>query len=224
MKLLEMKELHVALKAITKSVVVTRQRVQDLAQQACAYSIIHGDTSIGKMLLEAIGVNKSLRKDSLIAYLEKYGNFAWKKTEKILVFRATFPVGTLATDHEALIVSKAWDEAKREPEIVSQYDMEALVRAFIGKMTKITGDSANTVANPEALAVVEQSFVRWSAENTLKAMKPLTKAEAKGAAADAKDTARKPKPMTNRQALVQKLKDDAAAEAVEVANKMAAVG
>jgi hypothetical protein len=170
MKLLEQKELHVALKAITKSVTVTRQRVQEIAQQACAYSIIHGDTSIGKMLLEAIAVNKALRKDSLIAYLEKFGNFAWVKAEKTLKFRATFPAGAIASDHEALIVGTKWDEAKRETEATSKWDMEALVRAFITKMNKLASDAANTIENKEALALVEQTFVKWSAEKTLKSM------------------------------------------------------
>jgi hypothetical protein len=171
MKLLEQKELHVAMKAITKSTVVTRQRVQEMAQQAVAYSIIHGDISIGKMLLEAISVNKALRKDSLVAYFEKYGNFAWMKVGKTLKFFEAYKVGKLDADHEALIVGAKWDEAKREAEIVSKYDMEEMVRAFIGKMNKIAGDSANTVEHREALAIVEQSFVKWSAENTLKSMK-----------------------------------------------------
>lgn len=171
MKLLEQTVLHTALKAITKSVTVTRQRVQDMAQQAVAYSIVHGDTSIGKMLLEAIGVNKSLRKDSLIAYLEKYGNFAWIKGEKTLKFRATYPVGAIAADHEALILGAKWDEAKREQEVTSKWDMEAMVRAFITKMNKIAMDEANTIDNREALALVEETFVKWSAEKTLKSMK-----------------------------------------------------
>lgn len=185
MKLLELKELHVALKAITKSVTVTRQRVQDVAVQAVAYSIIHGDISVGKMLLEAVSVNKSLRKDSLVAYFEKYGNFAWMKADKALKFFEAHKVGKIEAAHEALFTSAKWDEAKRDTEIVSQYDMEALVRAFLSRMTKIVGDKANKVENPDALAAVEQTFVKWSAENTLRSMKVDSAVVEAGEQADA---------------------------------------
>src|SRR4051794_17219581 len=111
MKLLKQKELNVAIKAITESVTVTRQRVQEMAQQAVAYSIIHGDVSIGKMLMEAVGVNKAIRKDSLVAYLEKYGNFAWMKADKALKFFEAHKVGKIAPEHEALFLAAKWDEA-----------------------------------------------------------------------------------------------------------------
>lgn len=224
MQLLEQKVLHVALKAITKSTVVTRQRVQDVAVQAVAYSIIHGDTSIGKMLLEAISVNKALRKDSLIAYFEKYGNFAWVKADKALKFRATYKVGTLTSDHEALILSKRWDEAKREGEVVSIYDMEKQFALFIGKMDKHALDPANTIENIEVLQAVRNVFNRIVAEKTLKECVGLDEAATKAAADAAKDEAATPKPMTNREALVQKLKDEAKDEALPVIDsKLAAV-
>lgn len=185
MKLLEQKELHVALKAITKSVTVTRQRVQDVAVQAVAYSIVHGDISIGNMLLEAVGVNKSLRRDSLVAYLEKFGNFAWMKSDKKLAFFPAHTVGKLEPAHEALILGAKWDEAKREAEVISKYDMETQVRLFITKMHKIAGDAANTVENRDALTIIEQSFMKWSAENTLRNMKVDPKLEEEGEKAEA---------------------------------------
>jgi hypothetical protein len=173
-QLLSTNELHAALKAITKSVAATRQRVQSMAEQAVAYSIVHGDVSVGNKLLEAVGVNKSLRRDSLVAYLEKFGNFAYLKAEKKLVFFLNTQTGCtngVITDaHYALITSSKWDEAKREAEIVSKYDMEAEVRKFIDRMHKLARDGNITIEHPEALAAVEQSFVRWSAANTLRSM------------------------------------------------------
>jgi hypothetical protein len=173
-QLLSTNELHAALKAITKSVAATRQRVQSMAEQAVAYSIVHGDVSVGNKLLEAVGVNKSLRRDSLVAYLEKFGNFAYLKAEKKLAFFLNTQTGCtngVITDaHYALITSSKWDEAKREAEIVSKYDMEAEVRKFIDRMHKLARDGNITIEHPEALAAVEQSFVRWSAANTLRSM------------------------------------------------------
>jgi len=208
MKLLEQKEIHVALKAITKSVTVTRQRVQEMAQQAVAYSIIHGDISIGKMLLEAISVNKSLRKDSLVAYFEKYGNFAWMKSDKTLKFFEAHPVGVLASDQEALILGAKWDEAKREAPIVSKYDMEAALQAFIAKWNKIAADSANTVENRDALTKVEATFAKWHAEKTLRSLPVLEGDELKEARDEAKDAARaESSTMTDREALAVQMKD-----------------
>jgi hypothetical protein len=224
MKLLKQKELHVAMTALTKSTVATRQMVQDMAHQAVGHSIVHGDTSIGKMLLEAIGVNKSLRKDSLIAYLEKYGNFAWVKLEKTLKFRATYPVGKITPEHEALFLAAKWDEAKREQDATSVYDMEALFRAFIAKQEKLCLDANVTVKNRDVLQAVSDEFARINAIKVLATIKPMTKAETKVAKGKAIDAALKPKPMTNREALVQKLKDEAAEAAVEVPAKVAAAG
>lgn len=206
MKLLEISQVHQALKLITKSVVVTRQRVQNLAEQACAYSIIHGDISVGVKLLEAVGVNKSLRKDSLVAYFEKYGNFAWSKADKKLSFFASHKVGTLTTEQEALIVGAKWDEAKREPGITSLYDMEAECRRFIDRMHKLAAQAKPSsvlsdgtvvagivVDHAEALQAVEQAFAKWSAESTLAAMKAdqdvLDAGEAQQRVADAKAAA-----------------------------------
>jgi hypothetical protein len=171
MKLIEMNAIHQAMKLITKSVTVTRQRVQDMAEQACAYSIIHGDISVGVKLLEAVGVNKSLRRDSLVAYFEKYGNFCWLKADKKLAFFAAHDVGALTDEQAALIQGAKWDEAKRETEPVSKYDMEDALRKFIGKLHKITQDANITVEHRDALQVVENAFAKWSAENCLKSMK-----------------------------------------------------
>ena len=136
MKLFEKTAINSALKNITRSVTVTRQRVQQIAEQAIAYSIIHGDISVGNNLLEAVGVNKSLRKDSLVAYLEKYGNFVWMKSDKKFAFFASHDKGAITPEHEAAFLAVRWDEAKREAEITSVYDMEEAVRKFIDKLHK----------------------------------------------------------------------------------------
>lgn len=171
MKLFEKSAINVALKNIARSVTITRQRVQSMAEQAVAYSIIHGDISVGKSLIEAASVNKSLRRDSLVAYLEKYGNFAWIKADKTFKFYESYKVGTLTAEHEALFLNVKWDEAKREQEITSVFDVEDAVRRFIAKLHKSTSDAAVKVEHGEALQVVEQAFNKWSALNALREMK-----------------------------------------------------
>jgi len=141
---------------------------------AVATSITTGDVSVGNNLLLALGTTKSLRKDSLVAYFERFGNFAWVKGDKKLAFflnpKTGCTDGTLTPEYESVIVGAKWDEAKKEAEIVSTYDMEKQFRAFIGKMEKITLDPAITIENREFLQAVSDAFNKLSAERTLRAM------------------------------------------------------
>ena len=81
----------------------------------------------------------------------------------------------LTPEHEANILALRWDHAKAEPTIVSEWDMEAQFRAFIGRMQKIVIDPAVkegkvTIKNADVLAAVSQAFNKLGAEKTLKSM------------------------------------------------------
>jgi hypothetical protein len=191
------KSLAVALKAITKSAVKTRNMIQDVAQYAVAVSITSGDVSVANLLLEALGGTKSLRKDSLVAYCEKLGNFAWLKQDKkfgfLLNTRTGCTDGTLTPEWESMIVGSKWDEAKKEAEIVSEYDMEKQFRIFIARMEKLALEPANTITNGEILQAVRNTYNRIVAEKTLKSMtvdqSVLDATAAQQAAFDAKQAA-----------------------------------
>jgi len=174
-KLMSSKEVKEALASVATNGKALRDLIQSIAVQAVLSSIVVGEKSVemANALLEACGTTKSLRRDSLVAYLERYGHFVWVKGDKKLAFFVNdkVPRGKNTADYEAIMTTKMWDEAKREADVTSQYDMEAEVRKFIARMHKITSDKANTVEKAEALAIIEQSFVRWSAETTLKSMK-----------------------------------------------------
>jgi hypothetical protein len=207
------KSLPAALKAITRNDVAARNNIQAVATWAVVTSIENGDVSVGNLLLDALGATKMVRKDSLIAHLERYGNFAWIPKEKVLKFflnkRTGCTDGNLTPEYAALISSKSWDEAKRETTAVSEYDMEAQLRIFITRMEKHCIDPAIKVVNRDVLQAVSNEFARINAVKVLASIKPMDKAETKVAKGKAIDAALKPKPMTNRQALVAKLKDEA---------------
>ena len=212
MKLIEKKEIEVSLKKLVGAIKLTTERVQTIAVQAIAYSITKGDASVANMLYDAVSCTKALRKDSVVAYLETMGHLAFDtKTKKFeWLHNAVIKCDRVITpEHEATIMAMRWDSAKPEPEIVSKWDMEEQVRRFLGKMAKIAGDSANTIANRDVLAAVELTFTKVVSEKALAECKALEESDAKAAAAAAKDAARAPKPMSNRQALVQKLQDEA---------------
>lgn len=168
------KSLAVALKAITKSAVVTRDKIQEVAVWAVNVSITDGNIAVANALLDAIGGTKSLRKDSLVAYFEKLGNFAWVKADKKLAFFLNTKHGitdrVMTEEYAAIIVGTKWDEAKREAEIVSEYDMEKQTRIFIARMEKVMLDPANKVANADVLHAVRNAFNKINAEKVLKTM------------------------------------------------------
>lgn len=184
MQLIDMKEIDVSLKALVKGIRLTTERVQTLAIQAAAYSFIMRDPTVANKLYEAVSTNKSLRKDSLVKYLEVNSHLAFDSKAKRFAFHLNPKIGdtfgALPAECEAALIANRWDDAKAEPTIVSEYDMEAQVRAFIGKMTKIASDKAIKIKNPDALAVVEQTFARWSAEATLKSMQAMDETQQAG--------------------------------------------
>jgi hypothetical protein len=189
----DQKSLTVALKAISKGAVKTRDQIQKVAVWAVATSIMNGDVSVANMLYEALGGTKSLRKDSLAAYFERYGNLAWGKEDKKFGFLANsrhgITDGKLTADYEAIIVGSMWDSAKKENETVSTYDMETQLRTFLGKMEKHVLEPANTIKNRDVLQAVAVAFNRIVAEKTLAGIKALDEADTKAAKDHALDNA-----------------------------------
>jgi hypothetical protein len=179
MKLIDKKELAVAMKGVAKAMNMTTERVQTVAVQAIAYSILNKDASVATDLFNVVNQSKSLRKDSLVKYMETMGHLAFDTKEKKFGFLLNAKIGckpgTLTAEHEATILAMRWDHAKAEPKIVSEWDMEAQFRAFIGRMQKIVIDPAVAegkvkIANHDILTALSREFNRVNAEKVLKSM------------------------------------------------------
>lgn len=180
MELIDKKEITTQLKSLVKAIKITTERVQTIAVQAIAYSILHKDATVANELFVVVNQTKSLRKDSLVKYLETMGHLAFDTKQKQFGFLVNErinnkKVGTITPEHEANILALRWDHAKAEPTIVSEWDMEAQFRAFIGRMQKIVIDPAVkegkvTVKNADVLAVVSNAFNKLGAEKVLKTM------------------------------------------------------
>lgn len=106
--------------------------IQQAAVQAVAHSIVHGNVQPGNQLLDAM--TGGHRKDSLVKYLEKFGNFAWLKADKKLGFfqnkRDGKPIEWNA-EYAMLCTNFDWAKAKAEPVIRSVYDVEAMLEQLI---------------------------------------------------------------------------------------------
>jgi len=56
------------------------EQIQVAAIQAIGYSIIHGDIRFGQQLFD--NMPSGARRQALVTYLEKFGQFVWMSTEK----------------------------------------------------------------------------------------------------------------------------------------------
>lgn len=104
-----------------------RKDIQSVAVQAIGYSIEYGDVTIGQRLYDALGT--SLRRQALVTFFEKNGQFAWSSVEKKFVF---FKVEGIKFD-EKMLMATPWNEAKKEV-IVSELDVADLVARLIKKV------------------------------------------------------------------------------------------
>jgi len=101
--------------------------IQEAAVNAIGYSIVHGDITIGQRLYEALGT--AMRRQSLVSFFEKHGQFCWSSNEKKFVF---YRVEGIQFDYDQLM-GMPWDEAKKEA-IVSDLDVEDMVKRMIKKI------------------------------------------------------------------------------------------
>lgn len=143
--------------SIGRAGVKLTRMIQDAAVQAIGYSIEHGDITIGQRLVEACP--KSVRRNSLVAYLEKFGAFQWDAKNKRLKHRKTELEFT--DDYEEYLMGTPWDEAKPEPEITSVYDAAAEFERFMKRMEKLRKDANVTLHNKallDALSATEEEY------------------------------------------------------------------
>ena len=143
--------------SIGRAGVKLTRMIQDAAVQSIGYSIEHGDITIGQRLVEACP--KGVRRNSLVAYLEKFGAFQWDTKNKRLKHRKTELKFT--DDYEEYLMGTPWDEAKPEPEITSVYDAAAEFERFMKRMEKLRKDANVTLHHKallDALSATEEEY------------------------------------------------------------------
>ncbi len=132
-------------------------RIQHAALNAVFYSIQHGDIGFGQRLVMAL--NNGQRKNSLVAFLEKYGKFQWSKEQKSLIFRKRDDL-TIESINE--IDEKWWDTIKA-PEPKSMYDFEDDVSKFIKRMEKAVVEKA-TIKHIEVMDYIKAAIDQYHAD------------------------------------------------------------
>lgn len=172
-------ELFALVKSISLRSRKLEKDIQTAAIGAIFYSVCYGDVTIGERLLPALG--NGIRKQLLLTFLEKYGQFAWSKEAKKLVYRKNEGISITLTEegkepqkfevadlHENAELAEAYADSIKEfwtnvlpPEVLkSAFDCEAEVSRFIKRMEKaiLSGEAQNT----EVFDYVSKAFNEYT--------------------------------------------------------------
>jgi hypothetical protein len=127
MALMQSTDLIKKIGSIGKASAKLTRDIQTVAVQAIGYSIEFGDVTIGQRLYDALGT--AVRRQSLVSFFEKYGQFCWSSVEKKFVY---FKVDGIEFDEKTLMATP-WNEAKKEV-IVSEVDAADMVAKLIKRL------------------------------------------------------------------------------------------
>ena len=130
MALLNSNELTAKITKIARSANELETDIQLAAVNAVGYSIQHGDITFGQKLFDALP--KGIRRQSLVAFLEKHGQFAWLKEDKKFAY---YKVDGIQFD-EITLLATPWSSASKEV-IVSEYDFEKMFDSLMKKMESV---------------------------------------------------------------------------------------
>lgn len=159
MALLNAKELESKIATIGKTAGELQSEIQIAAVNAIGYSIEHGDIRFGQKLFDVLP--SGVRRSSLVAFLEKYGNFCYLSEEKKFAFYK-------AQDSfdEVALLATSWASAKSE-NIVSEYDVQKMFDNFMKRVEsaiKKSGDGSVKVLNTSLYDYLQEAQDRHNAE------------------------------------------------------------
>lgn len=129
-------------------------RIQIAALNAVYYSIAEGYIQYGDNLV--MSLTNGHRKNTLVAFLEKFGKFQWSKEKKSFVFRKRDEL-TLESVSE---ISEQWYDTIKAPEPVSSIDVESKFEHWLKTITKQSNEATNT-QHKELLAVLAKAHADW---------------------------------------------------------------
>lgn len=203
-KLLESAQFSALVGKIGRTQAALTADIQTAAINAVAHSILHGNVMPAFQLYGAMG--KSLRKDSLVAWLEKYGYLAWSKMDKKFLFdKRDYKFDD---NYAEVLAGDPWNTAIRQPEPVSKFDIDAMFDKFManarGIVKKAEGNPAVKVTNVELLNYLASASGQY--------FDAKVAAEAKRAPAKAKVTKKEKSNTQAKEAIAQAQAEQRSAE------------
>jgi hypothetical protein len=140
--------------------------LQKVAVMCIVYANVHGDVTIAQAALESLG--KGQRKPSFVAYLEQHGKMQFDGKTKTIVYRKRDDVATDVGSVVEALADTHWVDAKKDPEIQSMYDVEAMVAALVKRIEKLAAVEGTTIKSIEKLDVL-----RALADSTVEVALPM---------------------------------------------------
>jgi len=131
-------------------------------------------------------MGKSMRKDSLLAWLETHGCLVWSTVDKVMKYDTTRKGKLEFNDDQAeILLATPWNSAIRPPAEVSKFDFDAMFDKFLAKCRKIAKDAevdkSIKVANADLLNVLSTASAQYFDSKQAPAPKQ-TKGEKRAAA------------------------------------------
>lgn len=164
MKLMKTAALATLIGNIGKQRVAFDTAVQQAAIEVVGQSIVHRNVTPANQLLDVVGAHL---KGALVAHLEKFGNIAYSKTEKKIVFfdveKVTGAALAWTDEYAATVASAVWHKAKKETEPVSSHDVQEEAEKFLDRLAKFA-KKGGELKNGELLTALKAAYNRWSAE------------------------------------------------------------
>lgn len=138
----------------------TDEMIQDAAVNAIGYSIVHGDVRFGQQLLD--NLPQGSRRQALVTYFEKFGQFVWMSTDKKLKF---FKRDDIQFDEEFLAHRKWYDEKKEN--VVSMLDVQAMVDKLIKKVEQAIEKGGIEIKHSALLDELKLASATYNSHNTV---------------------------------------------------------
>lgn len=162
LKLMEGKALAKLIGSIGTARVQLDEQVQMACLQVIAQSVLHRNTTPANSLLDAVSKH---HKATVVAYLEKFGNFAWDGKAEKLNFREVHAASNEALEGALEAIGEAkWYDARKAPKPVSQYDAFVVIDGFFDLTAKKFAKEGITVENREAFDRLRGEYRRIAGE------------------------------------------------------------
>lgn len=153
---------------IGKTTVLRERMIQQAAVQCVIQSLLHSNVTPAMQLYEVAG--KGSRRDSLVAYLEVWGQIAYLKSEGKLGFyrrealcnEVIDEAGAIKDEYLEKITTALWYNAKPEPKIKSVFDADKEISGVLERLSKQAGKPGVEVAGKGLLNHMIEAYNRFS--------------------------------------------------------------
>jgi len=153
----DVKILSAAIGIIGKSAKKTEAEIQAVAVQCIAQSIVHRNSTPAQQLYD--NLPRGMRHDSLVAYFTLFGNLAYSKEHKGIVFydveKLERKPALVWTDaYAAKVALFHWTNGTKKPVPANVFDAMAEVNKLLERLTKLASDTTKEVKHSDLVSKI----------------------------------------------------------------------